>query len=146
MGIGCGWVKLNVLQKRWLVCWLASLLILRSFGIFSFFCLSVYGRVWFFTMTPNSLIPANNLAYSPKTYSPPIVYSKLFFYSILRYFIYLFSIYQTDSSLYLMPDYSHVYIFGSFSDYYAPTTLVYISSLFLLLINAWHSYVVTYVN
>jgi len=33
--------------------WLAPLLILRSVGIFLFFCLSVYGRVWFFTMTPN---------------------------------------------------------------------------------------------
>jgi hypothetical protein len=56
---GGGWalcavgVKLNVLQKRWLVFRLAALLILRSVGIFSFFCLSVYGRVWFFTMTPN---------------------------------------------------------------------------------------------
>jgi len=26
IGIGCGWVKLNVPQKRWLVCRLAALL------------------------------------------------------------------------------------------------------------------------
>ncbi len=32
VGFGCGWAKLNVLQKRWLVCWLAALLILRSVG------------------------------------------------------------------------------------------------------------------
>jgi hypothetical protein len=31
----CVWVKLNVLQKRWLVCRLAALLILRSVGILS---------------------------------------------------------------------------------------------------------------
>jgi len=31
----CGWAKLNVLQKRWLVCRLAALLILRSVGILS---------------------------------------------------------------------------------------------------------------
>jgi hypothetical protein len=35
VGFGCGWVKLNVLQKRWLVCRLAALLILRSVGILS---------------------------------------------------------------------------------------------------------------
>jgi hypothetical protein len=28
VGFGCGWAKLNVLQKRWLVCRLAALLIL----------------------------------------------------------------------------------------------------------------------
>jgi len=44
VGFGCGWVKLNVLQKRWLVCWLAALLILRSVGIFGVFCLSVNVR------------------------------------------------------------------------------------------------------
>jgi len=38
--------KLNVLQKRWLVCQLAALLILRSVGILSFiFCSFVVGRV-----------------------------------------------------------------------------------------------------
>jgi len=31
----CGWAKLNVLQRRWLVCRLAALLILRSVGILS---------------------------------------------------------------------------------------------------------------
>jgi hypothetical protein len=31
----CDWAKLNVLQKRWLVCRLAALLILRSVGILS---------------------------------------------------------------------------------------------------------------
>ena len=35
VGFRCGWVKLNVLQKRWLVCRLAALLILRSVGILS---------------------------------------------------------------------------------------------------------------
>jgi hypothetical protein len=35
VGFGCGWAKLNVLQKRWLVCRLAALLILRSVGILS---------------------------------------------------------------------------------------------------------------
>jgi hypothetical protein len=34
VGFGCGWAKLNVLQKRWIVCWLAALLILRRVGIF----------------------------------------------------------------------------------------------------------------
>jgi len=34
VGFGCGWAKLNVLQKRWLVCRLAALLILRRVGIF----------------------------------------------------------------------------------------------------------------
>jgi hypothetical protein len=33
---GCGWAKLNVVQKRWLVGRLAPLLILRSVGIVSF--------------------------------------------------------------------------------------------------------------
>ena len=32
---GCGWVKLNVLQKLWYVFQLAALLILRSVGILS---------------------------------------------------------------------------------------------------------------
>jgi len=42
----CGWVKLNVLQKRWFVCRLAALLILRCVGILSFiFCSFVVGRV-----------------------------------------------------------------------------------------------------
>jgi hypothetical protein len=36
-GLGCGWVKLNVLQKRWLACRLAALLILRSVGNFRLF-------------------------------------------------------------------------------------------------------------
>jgi hypothetical protein len=35
VGFGCGWAKLNVLQKRWLGCRLAALLILRSVGILS---------------------------------------------------------------------------------------------------------------
>jgi hypothetical protein len=35
VGFGCGWAKLNVLQKRWLVCRLAALLILRSVSILS---------------------------------------------------------------------------------------------------------------
>ena len=35
VGFGCGWAKLNVLQKRWLVCRLATLLILRRVGILS---------------------------------------------------------------------------------------------------------------
>ena len=34
-GLGCGWAKLNVLQKRWFLCQLAALLILRSVGILS---------------------------------------------------------------------------------------------------------------
>jgi hypothetical protein len=34
VGFGCGWAKLNVLQKRLLVCRLAALLILRRVGIF----------------------------------------------------------------------------------------------------------------
>jgi hypothetical protein len=39
VGFWCGWVKLNVLQKLWLVCRLAALLILRSVGIlFNVFC------------------------------------------------------------------------------------------------------------
>jgi hypothetical protein len=42
VGFGCGWAKLNVLQKRWLVCRLAALLILRSVGILSTVFLSVY--------------------------------------------------------------------------------------------------------
>jgi len=43
VGFGCGWAKLNVLQKRWLVCSLAALLILRSVGIFqSVFSTAVY--------------------------------------------------------------------------------------------------------
>ena len=54
MGFGCGWVKLNVLQKRWIVCRLAALLILRSVGILSIVFLSVYvssvGRP---TLAPN---------------------------------------------------------------------------------------------
>ena len=33
-GLGCGWAKLNVLHKRWFVCQLAALLILRSVGFF----------------------------------------------------------------------------------------------------------------
>jgi len=34
--VWCGWAKLNVLQKRWLVCRLAAaLLILRRVGILS---------------------------------------------------------------------------------------------------------------
>jgi len=37
----CVWVKLNVLQKRWLVCRLTALLILRSVGILS----SLYSTV-----------------------------------------------------------------------------------------------------
>jgi len=42
----CGWVKLNVLQKRWFVCRLAALLILRGVGILSFIvCSFVVGRV-----------------------------------------------------------------------------------------------------
>jgi hypothetical protein len=32
VGFGCRWAKLNVLQKRLLMCRLAALLILRSFG------------------------------------------------------------------------------------------------------------------
>jgi hypothetical protein len=32
VGLWCGWAKLNVLQKRWLVWQLAALLILRSIG------------------------------------------------------------------------------------------------------------------
>jgi len=35
VGFGCGWAKLNVLQKRWFVRWLAALLILRSVGVLS---------------------------------------------------------------------------------------------------------------
>jgi len=42
VGFGCGWAKLNVLQKRWLVCRLAALLILRRVGILSTVFLSVY--------------------------------------------------------------------------------------------------------
>jgi len=41
-GLGCGWVKLNVLQKPWLVIRLVALLIFRSFGILSTVFLSVY--------------------------------------------------------------------------------------------------------
>jgi len=46
VGFGCGWAKLNVLQKRWFVCRLAALLILRSVGILSTVFLSVYCRVF----------------------------------------------------------------------------------------------------
>jgi hypothetical protein len=47
-GLGCGWAKLNVLQKRWLVYRLAALLILRSVGILSFIFWSfVVGLVGF---------------------------------------------------------------------------------------------------
>jgi hypothetical protein len=42
VGFGCGWAKLNVLQKRWVVCRLAALLILRRVGILSTVFLSVY--------------------------------------------------------------------------------------------------------
>jgi hypothetical protein len=42
VGFGCGWAKLNVLQKRWLVCRLAALLILRRVGILFTVFLSVY--------------------------------------------------------------------------------------------------------
>jgi len=42
VGFWCGWAKLNVLQKCWLVCRLAALLILRSIGILSTVFLSVY--------------------------------------------------------------------------------------------------------
>jgi hypothetical protein len=46
VGFGCGWVKLNVLQKGWLVCRLAALLILRSVGILStVFCSFVVGCI-----------------------------------------------------------------------------------------------------
>jgi len=44
VGFGCGWVKLNVLQKRWLVCRLAALLILRSVGFSVIFCRSINVR------------------------------------------------------------------------------------------------------
>ena len=44
VGFGCGWVKLNVLQKRWLVCRLAALLILRRVGILSVIFLFVCCR------------------------------------------------------------------------------------------------------
>jgi len=53
VGFGCGWVKLNVLQKRWLVCRLAALLILRSVGILSIVFMSVYCRVIGPTLAPN---------------------------------------------------------------------------------------------
>jgi hypothetical protein len=56
VGFGCGWAKLNVLQKRWLVCRLAALLILRRVGILSTVFLLVYvssvGRP---TLAPNVL-------------------------------------------------------------------------------------------
>jgi len=55
VGFGCGWVKLNVLQKLWLVYRLAALLILRRVGIFSFFLSIFYCSVGLFTMTPNGL-------------------------------------------------------------------------------------------
>jgi hypothetical protein len=42
VGFGCGWAKLNVLQKRWLVCRLAALLILRSVGVFVVRCQHEY--------------------------------------------------------------------------------------------------------
>jgi hypothetical protein len=45
VGIGRGWVKLNVLQKLWIVFRLAALLILQSVGIFFFVFLSLYCRV-----------------------------------------------------------------------------------------------------
>jgi len=40
-GLGCGLVKLYMLQKRWFVCRLAALLILQSVGILSAVFLSV---------------------------------------------------------------------------------------------------------
>ena len=43
-GLGCGWAKLNVLQKRWLVCRLAALLILRRVGNLSVILLFVCCR------------------------------------------------------------------------------------------------------
>ena len=60
VGFGCGWVKLNVLQKRWLVCRLAALLILRSVGILSTVFLSVYGSsVGRPTLAPNGSLSKN---------------------------------------------------------------------------------------
>jgi hypothetical protein len=56
VGFGFSWAKSNVLQKRWLVCRLAALLILRSVSILSFFLsvyVSTFGRT---TLAPNSLI------------------------------------------------------------------------------------------
>jgi hypothetical protein len=42
VGFGCGWEKLNVLQKRWFVWRLAALLILRRIGILvTVFCLFI---------------------------------------------------------------------------------------------------------
>jgi len=67
VGFGCGWVKLNVLQKRWLVCWLAALLILRSVGILSTVFLSVY-VVSSATLAPNVLGLCVGGLLKPKTF------------------------------------------------------------------------------
>jgi hypothetical protein len=45
LGFGCGWAKLNVLQKLWLVFRLAALLILRRIGILSVVLLFVCCRL-----------------------------------------------------------------------------------------------------
>jgi len=47
------WAKLNVLQKHWLVCRLAALLILRSLGILSFIFSSVVDGLHCPTITGN---------------------------------------------------------------------------------------------
>jgi len=56
VGFGCGWAKLNVLQKLLLVCRLAALLILRRVGILSVILLFVYCRSCrFFRVSANVL-------------------------------------------------------------------------------------------
>jgi hypothetical protein len=73
VGFGCGWVKLNVLQKRWFVFRLAALLILRSVGILSsvfFDCLLLV--MSFSTLAPNLLISLikSDLYYQKVLYKP----------------------------------------------------------------------------
>jgi len=47
-GLGCGWAKLNVVQKRWFCVSACTSFNLRSVGIFVFrFCRFVVGRVGF---------------------------------------------------------------------------------------------------
>jgi hypothetical protein len=54
--VWCGWAKLNVLQKRWLVWRLAALLILRRVGILSVgFCTVVDGLHGRHRLTANVL-------------------------------------------------------------------------------------------
>jgi hypothetical protein len=58
VGFWWGWAKLDVLQKRWLVCRLAALLILRSVGILSVVSTNVDGLHCRHSLAGNSCIHA----------------------------------------------------------------------------------------